>query len=290
MNPERNIPGVTPVLKRRLRRAFRLLSRVNTRLAGKLAFHLFLTPPRRKLDAGDLPTVARAQRLAVTAEGHEIRIYVWGEPSRPGVALLHGWGSHSPRFSAFVDPLLAAGFRVIGIDAPAHGESSGRQSNLQLFRVALAQVMRDHGPVTGAIAHSMGAAAVLWQLAELPHPDMRAVALVGMPEDVAYMMGSFVEMLQLEPAVAADLRRRFRQRFGLEPEAFSTHAIAGKIAVPVLVVHDRDDDVAPFDHADRLLPRLARGELLATQGLSHSGALRDRPSVDSIIAFLVRHA
>jgi hypothetical protein len=45
------------------------------------------------------------------------------EGDAPIVYLLHGWGGYRGQFSAFVEPLTSAGFRVVAIDALGHGDS-----------------------------------------------------------------------------------------------------------------------------------------------------------------------
>lgn len=285
----RSVPGLSTTARRRLRRLFALLSIVSPRLAGRLALELFVTPPRRRLDAIDAPLVARARRSRLRLAAHEIQLYEWGD-ARRAILLLHGWGSHAPRFGSFVDPLLAAGFRVIAADAPAHGHSTGRRSNLTLFREALARVLAERGPVHGIVAHSMGAGAAVWQVAEQPHADLRALALVSMPRGIDYMMTSFCAALGLDARVRAALRASFARRYGAPPEAYSAHALADRLHLPVLVVHDRDDDVAPFEHAVALLARLRLGELRASSGLAHSGPLRDAGTIAAIVAFMGREA
>ena len=91
------------------------------------------------------------------------------------MVLLHGWGSHAARFG-FVAPLHRAGFSVIGIDAPAHGDSPGRIPDLPRFRDSLAQVLREHEPIHAVIGHSLGGGAVLTVLAETAerHPKIFA--------------------------------------------------------------------------------------------------------------------
>lgn len=282
-------PGLTPATRLRLVRTFRCLSRVSPRLAGRLALELFLLPSRRQLDAVDAPVLARARVSRLRLAAHRLQVYEWGA-HQDAVLLLHGWGSHAPRFGALVDPLLAAGFRVIAVDAPAHGKSSGRQSTLELFRAALNAVVATRGPVRGIVAHSMGASAAVWQLAETPPGDVMAVALVGMPRDVAFMMDSFAGALELDARTRAALIAAFTHRYGRPPAEYSAHTVAGRIALPILLVHDRDDDVAPYAHAQALLPRLAQGELLTTEGLAHSGALRDPQTIATIVDFLVRNS
>ena len=153
----RVVPGVSPRLQRRLRRFFNAVQFVSTSLAARLALRLFMTPPRRGLDPEDAPIVAQASKLSLRAGADEFAIWRWDAPG-PTVVLIHGWGSHAARFGSFIAPLRAAGFSVIGIDAPAHGESPGRLSDLPRFRDSLAAVLRAHDPIYAVIGHSLAAA------------------------------------------------------------------------------------------------------------------------------------
>ena len=293
----RTIPGVTPALRARLRSIFAIVTRVSPRLAARLALTLFLTPPRRRLDAVDVPIVARASRHRLTVAAGHIAALEWtpanprrvetaGLNSMPTILLLHGWGSHAARFGSFVEPLLAAGYRVVGIDAPAHGESSGKRSDLAQFRFALHSALQKFAPVVGVVAHSMGANAAVWQLAEEPHADLRGLVLLGMPRDAGYMMESFALVLDLRVDVKRRLFEQFTRRFGEPPGAFSAHRFADRLGVPTLVVHDEEDDVAPIEHAMEFAAKLSGSQLRRTQGLNHSGALRDPAIIREIVAFL----
>lgn len=253
-------------------------------------------PPRRRLEPVDMPVVARATRRVVPIGSGRVAALEWSPPAarvashaqarQPTVLLLHGWGSHAARFGHFVDPLATQGFRVVGLDAPAHGDSPGRRSDLSRFRAALRAALVAFAPVTGIVAHSMGASAAVWQLADEPHPDVRALVVIGMPRDVGFMMDSYALVLDLRPDVIRRLRTLFTRRFGAPPEQFCAHSLAARVAVPTLVVHDRDDNVAPAEHAREFAARLRHGRLHETRGLNHSGALRDAATIDEIVAFL----
>lgn len=45
--------------------------------------------------------------------------------SRATVVIAHGYGEYAGRYAGFASPLIAAGYRVEGIDARGHGESEG---------------------------------------------------------------------------------------------------------------------------------------------------------------------
>ncbi len=282
----RVVPGVTPGLQRRLRRAFAFLQWLSVRLASKVAFRLFLTPPRRKVEPADAPIVAQAERATLRCGADKFTVWHWGKDG-PCVVLLHGWGSHAARFATFVAPLRAAGFSVIGIDAPAHGTSPGRLSDLPRFRDSLAEVLRRHAPVHAVVGHSLGGGAVLTVLAETAGYHPKKICLFGVPSDMDYILGSFAMMLGLKYAARASLRERFAAHFGRPAAAISTAAAAESVRIPVLIVHDEEDNVAPIAQGSALAAAIPHAMMWRTKGLGHSGALRDPATIKRVVEFLL---
>jgi pimeloyl-ACP methyl ester carboxylesterase len=281
----RVVPGVTPTLQRRLRHVFAGLQWLSVPLASRLAFRLFLTPPRRKVEPADAPIIAQAERVTLRCGADKFTVWHWGQGA-PCVVLLHGWGSHAARFATFVAPLRAAGFSVIGIDAPAHGTSPGRLSDLPRFRDSLAEVLRRHAPVHAVIGHSLGGGAVLTVLAETAEYHPRKICLFGVPSDMDYILGSFAMMLGLKYAARASLRERFAAHFGRSAADISVAAAATSVRMPVLIVHDEEDNVAPITQGAALAAAIPHAIMWRTQGLGHSGALRDAATIERVVRFL----
>ena len=105
-------------------------------------------------------------------------------------------------------------YSVIGIDAPAHGTSPGRFSDLPRFRDSLAEVLRANEPIHAVIGHSLGGGAVLTVLAETADHHPKKICLFGVPSDMDYILESFAMMLGLRPPALANLRARFTAKFG----------------------------------------------------------------------------
>lgn len=281
----RVVPGVSPAVQRRLRQFFAMAQALSPRLAGRLALRLFLTPPRRRLEPADAPILARARRSHMRCGSDRFTVWHWGD-SGPVVVLLHGWGSHAARFANFVAPLQEAGYSVIGIDAPAHGASPGRLSDLPRFRDSLAEVLRAHEPIHAVIGHSLGGGAVLTVLAETADHHPKRICLFGVPSSMDYILESFAMMLALRAPALEDLRRRFALRFGRPAEAVSVAAAGPRVRIPVLVVHDEDDNVAPIAQGAALAAAIPGATLWRTRGLGHSGALRDAQTIARVVQFL----
>jgi pimeloyl-ACP methyl ester carboxylesterase len=281
----RVVPGISPDLQRRLRRFYAFVQALSPALAARLALRMFLTPPRRKLDADDAPIVAQAVRTLVPVGDDAFTKWTWGDGA-PVVVVLHGWGSHAARFGNFIAPLRAAGFTVVGIDAPAHGASPGNRSDLPRFRDSLIEVLRAHQPVHAVIGHSLGGAATLTVLAETQEFHPRKICLFGVPSDMDYILESFAMMLGLQPRAMAKLRERFERKFGRSARSISITAAAPHVRIPVLVVHDEDDNVAPLVQGSALAAAIPDARVLLTRGLGHSGALRDAATIERVVAFL----
>jgi pimeloyl-ACP methyl ester carboxylesterase len=281
----RVVPGVTPDTQRRLRGFFSFVQGISSSLAARLALLMFCTPPRRKLDPADAPILERATRSTLRCGKDQFTIFRWEHPGPP-VVLLHGWGSHAARFAGFVAPLHAAGFSVIGIDAPAHGTSPGRFSDLPRFRDSLAEVLRAHEPIHAVIGHSLGGGAVLTVLAETADHHPKKICLFGVPSDMDYILESFAMMLGLKPPALARLRALFVAKFGRAASAISVVAAAPSVRIPVLVVHDEDDNVAPMAQGAAMAEAIPGAILWRTRGFGHSGALRDPATIQRVIDFL----
>ena len=302
--PERRIPGVTPALRRRLRLAFALLSALSPTLAARLALRMFLTPRRRAVAAGEAAFLASASRhaLRVATEAGDcyvVQAYEWpatgaaaggaaGAPSAAATVLvMHGWISHAARLAPLIEALRAQGLRVLALDAPAHGLSSGTRVDLHGFLAAVRAVDAALGPAQGIVAHSFGALTAATWLSREPKPAaVRAAVLVGLMRDVDWVFGSFTYTLGLRGRTLARLRGLFRERYGGYPEEFGTHELARGIHVPVLLVHGDDDELVPAAHSSEVGELLSDGEVLRVPGLQHSAPLKDADTVARMAAFM----
>lgn len=289
MAAERSLPGVSPRLRARLRRLFRLLTWISPALAARVAVNMLLTPLAHRPDAEDDAFHASARQLRLRTRYGGVQTYEWSG-SGPTVLIVHGWISHSGRFADLIDALRQRGFRVIAFDAPAHGRSSGRRADLVAFRTAIETAVANLGPVHAVVAHSFGALSTASWLSAAPLPTLKAAVLVGMMRDLGYLLDSFVTVLQLRPDVAARLRALLVRRYGAEPEQFSARALAAHIRAPVLLVHGEEDELVPSAHAGEIAEQLLDGRVIIVPGHRHSQPLRDAQTIGIMAEFLARHA
>jgi len=290
-SPPRRLPHVSASQLRWLRAGLGVLQGFSSSLAARVAFRLFLTPSRRRLDAADAAALKQARVHRLPCGDGQIQVYEWGDGLRTAV-ILHGWGSHAPRFVPLVEALVDDGWRVLAPDAPGHGQSTGKLSSLPQFITALDAIGLRFGPPDAVIGHSLGALAIALWLSDPtrdPTRKPRKAVLISTPPGAPFLIDSFHDMLGIRPATRFRMAGLFHRRFGADPDHFTCLPAAASVGVPVLLVHDRQDDVVPIGHSAELNLCIPQSLLHATDGLGHSGLLRHAGTIERIKGFLGSH-
>lgn len=261
-----------------------VLSTIAPAQAARLAARLFLTPPRPKRPAHEASALGGARAEAIDAGGRRVQTWTWGDG--PPVLLVHGWGGRGSQLAAFVEPLLARGFSVTTFDAPAHGDSDGRQVTLPEMVAALRAVAAAHAPIHGIVAHSIGALAT----ARAVYEGLAAGALVfiGPPAELTTPSLVFGDALGLSRQVRELMQARIEQRVGVTWDAFDVVRLATSQQAPLLVVHDRGDAEVPWQHGVAIAHAWPTAELLTTDALGHRRILRDSTVIAETTSFLAR--
>jgi pimeloyl-ACP methyl ester carboxylesterase len=264
------------------RRAFAALQAVSPAAAARLVERWFFTPPRVTVTAEARRLLRSGRRFGLRAHGRPVVGWAWG--SGPTVYLTHGWGSCAGRLGAFVHPLLEAGFRVVAFDAPGHGASGRGLSSMPEFARALQAVVDRHGPARAVVAHSLGAAATAlaasWGLAA------ERLALLAPAADPAAFAQAFATALGVRSDVMTRMRANSERRLRFSWSELDVCAIAARMTAPVLVVHDRSDDVVPFAEGAAIAASWPGARLLPTDGLGHRGMARDATVVAEVVRFV----
>lgn len=265
---------------------FRIADVAVPRVAGRMAHRLwFRVPPA--MPAITLPPGGEA--FEVTSLRAAVRGHVWGDG--PVVYLVHGWGGRGSQMAAYVDPLVAAGFRVVLFDGPAHGDSdpgpagAGTTHGVELGK-ALDAVAAKFGPAHTVVAHSLGAVSTYLALRYGWLSTQRLVLVAPLVDSV-----SLFDQLQHALGFGARTRRAFDRevhRFvGIPVDDLDTRVQARHVdPVTTLVIHDRDDRQAPHAAAVDLVRGLRDASLVTTEGLGHRRILRDPAAVARVVAFV----
>jgi pimeloyl-ACP methyl ester carboxylesterase len=265
-----------------LRTAFRTVGTVAPGVAARWAEAIFCRPPRNDCRPAEEAFLSTGTRQTVRSENQDLAVWEWGEG--PVVLLAHGWGSRAGRFSTLAQALLAAGFRVVVFDAPAHGVSMGRQASLPQFSRALRAVGDTVGPVYGLVGHSLGGAAV--SLAMGTGLTAQRAVLLASPADVVLFSRAFAEHLRIPLRAHNVMRQNLENRLRFRWEELHIPTLARRMTAPALVVHDREDREVPYAHGAEIADAWPGAELLSTTGLGHRAVVRDPEVIRRTIGFL----
>jgi pimeloyl-ACP methyl ester carboxylesterase len=265
-----------------LRLLFRGLQWLSPAAAARLAERLFFTPHRARLAPAMRAELAQGRPFQIEVERQRIIGWSWG--AGPAVYLVHGWGSRGGRLTAYVQPLVRAGFRVIGFDGLGHGASGGRMSSMPQIARTLRAVVEFGGPVHGLVAHSLGASAATMAM-EGGLVVSRAVFIAPAADPVAYTL-RWAEQLGLTADVIARLRANSEHRIVFSWSDLDIVALARRRTAPLLVFHDADDAVISWSEGNAIAGAWPGTRFVTTQGLGHSEIVRNPEIIVQAVAFL----
>lgn len=265
------------------RAALWLAIRFRSRLAVRRLAQQFLSPrSRRSPSAAERAQFDAARRFMFDFQGEQLVGYRFG--SGPKVLLLHGLGGSASQMYAFVQPLVAAGFEVVALDAPAHGESGGSWIAIPRYGAAIAQLAEHEGPMHALIAHSLGAPAATFAL-RLGLQTERMV-FVGAPADAFVYFILWARSLGLPGRLTARVRAEIEARAGYPMELLNAERMGDVLRAPLLVIHDREDREVPWHDGERVRRSARDGRMLTTTGLGHRRILHDAQVVQAAVEFI----
>ena len=163
--------------------------------------------------------------------------------------LFHGWESNAGSLGAFVDPLLEKGYRIIAFDAPAHGGSKGKFSNLVYFKKAAKEMILRYGVPHVAIGHSLGACAIIMCAYEENLHFERTILLAPLNRLMS-VFEEYQKILKIPEKLFHLFLSHFEDFAGYSFQSFYFHNYGKKTSLnKVLLFHDEEDKITGFSHA-----------------------------------------
>jgi pimeloyl-ACP methyl ester carboxylesterase len=257
--------------------------------AGREALEQFLTPPQpRPLSEPEQALLDQAALLSIPFNTVNINAFYWGEG--PTVMLVHGWGGYGLQLAEFVSPLLAAGYRVLAFDAPAHGITEGVKTNGFELAQAITAVANYYNTkfcqsINGIIAHSLGATSTTLALSQ--GLQATKVVYLGAICWLSNALTVFAKRARLTAEVEMALRHFCLEEFGQDMWLrYAVDQTANNLTVPVALFHDRRDRDVSFDKSVAIAQVWKGAQLIETAGLGHRRILRDAAVIRQAIDFI----
>ncbi|WP_165855906.1 alpha/beta hydrolase [Marinobacter sp. JSM 1782161] len=269
-------------------KALTIYDRLSPEAAGRLVHQRFFRPGRLPMPSRYEPLLDRAEAHTQLHQGaNTLPVYSWG--SGPVILGVHGWSGAGIQFGAYVEPLVAAGFRVVLFDAPAHGRAQGRQTDLYEMSAVVRHVADSVGGVYGVLAHSLGTLAAARAIAD--GLGTQRLVLLAPPLDLASVVDRLGVDLGIPEKILDVHRRLMAERFGRRVwDELSLSRLAPTLPVRGLVVVDSTDRAVAPGHSEQVGRLWETSQVLRTQGLGHHRILWHDTVVAPVLDFLGAHS
>lgn len=262
-----------------------ILQFISLKLVTRFAARLFATPIKHKMPKREFEMNAksRQEKILVPKISKEIVVYHYGHSDKK-VLLIHGWSGRGTQLVKIADELLQLGYSTISFDAPAHGKSSGKTTLMPEFIASILELEKRFGPFEAAVGHSLGGMSLYNSMRQ--GLKLNRLVTIASGDVVQDIMDDFTYKLRMKHKVSNRMRHYFESRFGETMESFSAYLSAKEIAIPVLVIHDNDDEDIPVKAGIHIHKFLKNGQLMVTKGLGHRKILGDEKVIEAITAFI----
>ena len=263
----------------------KFLSVVSPKLTTLFAAKLFTTPIKHKMPKREYEMEQKSiqKNRNIPSINKEIVVYEYGNSNKK-VLLVHGWSGRGTQLVKIADEMLKLGYQVISFDAPAHGKSKGNSSIMTEFIASILELEKHYGTFEFAIGHSLGGMAVLNAIKQ--NLQVKKAVTIGSGDIIQDVIDDFIEKLKVKPEYGIRLKNYFETKFGGKMDDYSAYKAAQEIEIPVLIIHDIDDNDVSVKAAYNIHKHLKNSEIMITSNLGHRKILGDEAVINKIAAFI----
>ena len=255
------------------------------KLTVKFLSKIFETPPKFKTPAREImmQESTKNESFYIPSIQKDIMVYTYGY-SKKKVLLLHGWSGRGTQMHHIADKILENKMMVVTFDAPAHGLSSGKTTNMLEYLETIDFLDKKFGPFEASIGHSWGAMTLLNAVAR--NIKFKKIVIIGADDKISDVIKSFVNKFELDPFLVHKIIEHYNKKLKFEINSFSSGNVAKKVKIPTFIIHDTQDKYVPVSSAYRIRQNLQDGLLLITNGLGHHKIFKDKQIIQRIVNFI----
>ena len=246
------------------------------------AYVLFCTPRKGKVLPEQEDFLDEAEDAVIAVEDIYVQSYRWANMGET-VLVVHGWESNTHRWKRIIEKLHEKGYNVVAFDAPAHGYSSGKILSVPFYTQCLQKMVELYRP-DHIMGHSVGGMTTLYHQYVYPDQEINKLIILAPPSDLERIMGQFQGILRLSSKFMKALDDFFKNKYGFYFEEFSVSKFATSIDKKGLLIHDKYDDIAPYNEAVAISKNWKGSQFITTENYGHS--LFYEEVDDMIITFL----
>lgn len=263
----------------------KVLQKISSRLTVLFAAKIFTTPIKHKMPKREIQMDKNSTQsvLNIPEIKKEVVIYELGDAPKK-VLLVHGWSGRGTQLFKIAETLVNNGYATVSFDAPSHGKSKGKSSIMLEFIASIKEIDKKYGPFEAAIGHSLGAMSLYNAVKD--GVAVKKLITIGSGDVVEDIIDDFISKLKLKQTMGSLLTAHFEKKYGKTMNSYSAYLSAKQITIPVLVIHDENDDDVPLKASIHIQKQLKNSALLVTKNLGHRKILGDDKVIENVIAFI----
>ncbi|TCK68632.1 alpha/beta hydrolase family protein [Winogradskyella wandonensis] len=264
--------------------ALNATSYISPKYASNKALQLFATPRKGSYTDAQKAIIEDAEQSSFSYKNLSISVYNWKGKGKT-LLLAHGWESNAARWNYLLNDLKSQDYNIVALDAPAHGNSEGKQFNAVLYSEFINVVAKAFQPEV-FIGHSVGGMASIFCLHNHDLPSVKKLITLGAPAHFTGVFSRYKQMMGYNKRISNGLDNIVLERFGQKTDYFSAANFTKNFEVEGLIIHDKKDKIIPYEDALLFANRYKKGELLTTVGFGHG--LKDKSITPKLIEFINR--
>lgn len=263
----------------------RVLAAVNKKIAAAFALKLFETPLKFKLPKREqkMFEVSHKSRLVLPECKKEIVVYE-NKFGPKKVLLVHGWNGRGTQLVSIAKMFKELNYTIVSFDAPGHGKSPKTTTNMKDFIEAINVLAHKYDGFDIIVGHSLGGMSIINSLAR--GVEAEKAVIIGSGNKTEDITRDFLQSIGMNQKIVPILIGLFEHKYHDVMRNYDVAPRAEKVAIPVLVLHDKNDIDVPYKAAEEICRNLPNGTLVLTEGLGHRKILGDEHVIKTIEKFV----
>ena len=268
-----------------LKQSLRLIEGISPELGMRVAAHIFSKPLKFKLPEKERKALAHCHQawVAVPDINETIMCFEWKNTGEK-VLLAHGWSGRGTQLYAIAESLHQKGYHVISFDAPAHGKSTGKITNMLQWGAAIKALNNHYGEFDVYIGHSLGSMAILKYCEQAS--NVKKIITIGSGDLMRTIFDNFIMSVGLKPKTSERMKTYFQDKYNIKINEYDASYVVRQQQAPTLIIHDEDDHDIDVSCAKNIHKQHPNATLMITKGLGHRRILRDEKVIHKVISFI----
>lgn len=268
-----------------LKQSLRLIERFSPEMGMRVAAHIFSKPLKFKLPEKERKALAQCQRelVAIPEINETIMCFEWKNKGEK-VLLVHGWSGRGTQLHTIAESLHKKGYHVISFDAPAHGKSTGKITNMLQWGIAIKTLNNHYGEFDIYIGHSLGSMAILKYCEQAA--NVKKIISIGSGDQMSTIFDNFIMSVGLKPKTSERMKTYFQDKYNININDYDASYVVRQQQTPTLIIHDEDDLDVDLSCSINIHKHHPNATLMVTKGLGHRRILRDERVINKVILFI----